>query len=184
MKLAKIFFYGLLIICCHACQQSSNIKDEVDNLLNSNIALLVDSMEEIRPTYLSESRIQCEHLKIVLFNDSLKCSTCEVRTLGEWDNFAQILKREKNITLNLIPIFSPSASDYLPLKSALKNSKPSFPVYLDTANCFIRSNPQIPSNKLYHTFVLDDQNRVVIIGNIMKNKRLYHLFLDCIETIP
>lgn len=141
-------------------------------------------MEEVRPKYLTESKLEYKHLKVVLFSDSLKCSSCEVHSLNEWDNFAQILKREKNIELDLVPIFSPSTRDYSSLKSALKNTKPSFPVYIDTTNCFIRCNPQIPSNSLFYTLVLNDQNRVIIIGNIMKNKRLYQLFLDCIEPIP
>lgn len=184
MKLVKTLFCGLMIICCNACQQTSRNIDEVKNLLNSYITLPVDSMVEVRPTYLTKSKSQCKHLRVILFSDSMKCSSCEVRTLGEWDNFAQILKRDKNLIIDLIPIYSPSAQDYSSLKSALKNAKPSFPVYLDTTNCFIRSNPQIPSNSLYHTFVLNDQNKVVLIGNIMKNKRLYHLFLKSIDSIP
>ena len=54
-------------------------------------------------------------------------------------------------------------------------------VYLDTCNAFLQANPHVPENTLFHTFVLDEKDKVVLIGDPFKNKKMERLLLKVIE---
>lgn len=54
-------------------------------------------------------------------------------------------------------------------------------VYLDTCNAFRRANPHIPDNPLFHTFVLNEQDSVVLVGDPFKNEKMERLLLKVIE---
>ena len=41
---------------------------------------------------------------------------------------------------------------------------------------FISHNPNIPDNKLLHTFMLDENNNVILIGDPTINSRIEELF--------
>ena len=49
-------------------------------------------------------------------------------------------------------------------------------IYVDTAQYFRKKNPQIPSDVLFHTFLLDNDNKVVLVGDPTKNKSIQNLF--------
>lgn len=159
-----------------ACQSSDSNLEIANKLLKSNIYLPIDSMEVFLHENYPESKNKND--KVILYLDSTRCSSCELRTLTEWQSFVQLLRQEEGIELDIIWILSPSKKDYDTLKSSLKTIKPSFPVYIDIDNNFIRKNPQIPSDHLYHTLIINNDNHVILIGNIMKNKRLLNLFLS------
>lgn len=54
-------------------------------------------------------------------------------------------------------------------------------VYLDTCHAFRKANPYVPDNPLFHTFVLNEQDSVVLVGNPFKNEKMENLFLKVIE---
>lgn len=49
-------------------------------------------------------------------------------------------------------------------------------VYLDTCKAFVKANPKFPSNKLFHTFVINDEGKVLMVGNPFANEKMEALF--------
>lgn len=47
----------------------------------------------------------------------------------------------------------------------------SYPIYMDTTGVFRRTNPQLPSNPMLHTFLLDENNEVLAVGNPLENEK-------------
>ena len=39
----------------------------------------------------------------------------------------------------------------------------SYPIYMDTTGVFRRTNPQLPSNPMFHTFLSDENNEVLAV---------------------
>ena len=58
-----------------------------------------------------------------------------------------------------------------------------FPVLLDTAGIFERSNPQLPENPVFHTFLLDRDNRVVLVGSPLGNPKMWELYKSTIDRL-
>lgn len=183
MKPFIVYILCFLIITVFSCQKADNDKALVENLYNSYIRIPTDSLGKISIGNIEEREHKDnEHFNIIVYHDSTMCSACEVQRLYEWESFISGLKKEEGIELGITIIFSPSKGEYAKLINAIKNVKPSIPIYIDTTGCFIRNNTSIPPNSLLHTFVINKQGKVVLIGNMMNNKRLTNLFLKNIAT--
>ena len=46
------------------------------------------------------------------------------------------------------------------------------PVYVDTAYAFRKANPYLPDERMYHSFLLDEKDSVVIVGNPIENPKI------------
>ena len=55
-------------------------------------------------------------------------------------------------------------------------------VYLDTCNAFLEANPQIPDNELFHTFVINNEGKVLMVGNPFQSKKMEALFKKVIAN--
>ena len=49
-------------------------------------------------------------------------------------------------------------------------------VYIDTTNVFLAKNSNISKSSWLHTFLLDEQNNVILVGNPTNNSRIRKLF--------
>ncbi len=53
----------------------------------------------------------------------------------------------------------------------------------DSAMVFVRSNPAVPDNSDYHTFLLDRDNRVVLVGSPVGNPKMWELYKSTIARL-
>ncbi len=49
-------------------------------------------------------------------------------------------------------------------------------VFLDTCNVFKKTNPQMPDNEMFHTFVINKEGNVLMVGNPFANEKMEALF--------
>ena len=47
---------------------------------------------------------------------------------------------------------------------------------MDSANVFARQNQHIPNDVLYHTFLLDQNLNVILVGDPVRNKKINDFF--------
>src|SRR5574344_1324288 len=78
-------------------------------------------------------------------------------------------------------IINIQAQDYNIVKSALNLSQLKHSVYIDTIDVFKQNNPQLPDSRIYHTFLLNKENKVVLIGNPLYNEHVEKLFLELLK---
>ena len=52
---------------------------------------------------------------------------------------------------------------------------------LDTLKEFERLNPHLPKNRALHTFLLDENNRVILVGNPSRNEKIKEMFYKIVE---
>lgn len=53
----------------------------------------------------------------------------------------------------------------------------------DSTAAFVRANPVVPQNEHYHTFLLDRDDRVVLVGSPVGNPRMWELYKRTIEEL-
>jgi len=110
--------------------------------------------------------------KILLYSDSSGCTSCKIKLL-EW----QALIQETDTTLynKLSFIFCFYPKNTKELEFLLLHDRFNYPVYvdihneLDKLNCF-------PQQIEYQCFLLDNENKVVSIGNPILNRRIWDLY--------
>ena len=57
------------------------------------------------------------------------------------------------------------------------------PVYVDTAYVLRKENPQIPVDPIYHTFLLNEKDSVILVGNPLENVEIENIFRHTIDSI-
>ena len=58
-----------------------------------------------------------------------------------------------------------------------------YPCFLDTSCVFRRANKSIPDNNLFHTFLLDESNNVIMVGNPQTNEKIRRLLFQYLKDL-
>lgn len=164
----KAMLYVLSISILFSCQHSE-IEEQVRILTQKKVTLNIDSL-----IYVGDKqecfKMNSIDFKLVIFFDSTNCSKCALSNLYLWSDLLDSLSKASKTNVPFF-IFSPSRKD---LKSTIyfaRHSQLNHYIYIDTCSIFIRKNPHIPNNNLMHTFLLNDRDSVVLVGNPIQNKK-------------
>ena len=117
--------------------------------------------------------LHSNNYKILLYVDSFGCTSCRLR-LSEWK---KIINESDTIFSNppeFIFIFQPKQKEEKDLQQIFKNNAFKHPVFIDRKNEIDKLN-KFPSKPEYQCFLLDKDNKVVVIGN-PTNKEIWALF--------
>lgn len=112
--------------------------------------------------------------KLIVFVDSTSCSGCFISYLHEYYEVYDTLSKDRN---EMLVILHPTKAHINEVISRLCNDKFPFWCVVDTIGDFILKNPKLPDNRLLHTFILDNHNNVILVGDPSKNTRIMNLFL-------
>ena len=121
-------------------------------------------------------------LKLIIYSDSIGCSPCSIKYMYEWDDLIEYAK-QFNDRLKYYFIFSPKKNDEYSLRFALKGALFDYPVVLDNKGDFERLNQHLPKNKALHTFLLDREGNVILVGSPLNNPKVEILFKTMVEQL-
>ena len=93
----------------------------------------------------------------------------------KWNNFLKEVETF-NRKIKVYFIFSPQRKNIDIFYFLITTNPPASPIFVDTTNVFLRSNPHIPKNPALHTFLLDENNKVILVGNPLENKHIEEMF--------
>ena len=74
-------------------------------------------------------------------------------------------------------------NQYYSFTSNLQSHGIDFPVVIDKYNDFRSINHSIPADSRYHTFLLDRNNRVVLVGNPLASNAMRSLFRKTLDNM-
>ena len=111
--------------------------------------------------------------RLILFIGPNECSTCALNSLSEWN---VLLDLEKEKKVQLVFILNPKKKDLEQVISTYYSSGLKHPVMIDTCDIFTQNNPHIPEESLFHTFLINSDNNVVMVGNPIKNAKIQAMF--------
>lgn len=161
----KIAVQGILI-CFMANLMFGCIKPrKAEDVRCQEVTLSLDEML-FHPEHLRDTAFHPKY-KYVTYVDSMECSPCKIAHLGIWNYFRNELANN-NAALYLILAVT---RDKVPEIQEIHNQyKHRTPIYIDTLGVFERDNPGIASMTTeYHSFLLDDNNRIVVAGDASIN---------------
>lgn len=178
----KIFTYLILMMLFCACTNKHRILNDIKRLQSKKVllpkcsSLLVEGKDTTILDYF-----ECD-TKLIIYNDSLGCTSCGINKLYLWDDLIQYAS-QFNKRLKFYFIFAPSSKDISDLKISLRNSFFKYPILLDTLGEFGKLNPNLPKSKTLHTFLLNENNDVILIGNPLYNKEIEKLFYKITQEL-
>ncbi len=114
--------------------------------------------------------------KMICFVDSQECSPCILKDAYLWNGYIKTFKSDEVAFLFVV-----STKKVDDVKSQIRESGFSQNFYIDTLGKFKCDNPQIPESSMYHTFLINKDNNVVLVGNPAKNSRIEKMFFEMIN---
>ena len=172
----------LLVMLFISCSNRGTLKEELKVLQSKSIIIPTDAKmtvfgrDSIIPSFMGSE------LKLIVYSDSIVCSPCAIEYMYLWEDFFEYAEGHNN-RLKYYFIFTPKKNDDYSVRFALKKSKFYYPVILDSKGEFAKLNPHLPKNKVLHTFLLDKDNNVVLVGSPLNNPKIETLFKTTVDNL-
>lgn len=167
----SILAVSFCILFVTGCKK--NIDKEIRDFVASSVVVPYDKFDKRICSHFTDTLSAAKDYRLVCYLDSSECQTCR---------FSQLMNMEKEHInmpeykdLEFLYIFNIGKDDTDDLYRVLCRSRLEGIVYFDTLNVFMESNPHIPQENIYHTFVIDKNGKVLLVGNPFQNDRMIAL---------
>lgn len=112
-------------------------------------------------------------LKWVSFHDTITCKPCQMSHISDWNHIMETKGVGCCFVLSAKPC---EVGKYVEAyQNTCYNTKAC--VYLDTAGFFVHDNPRVPQEALFQEFLMDEKNKVLLVGNPVRNGSVHELFI-------
>lgn len=173
----------ILIVLATSCSQW-RIKNEIESFCQETVSLPADLEMVCESTVLSDSLelALTDPIKLILYFSADRCTSCVIRGLEDYE---KVFKLKVEGLFSPIIMFSPQDDDreYKGLITNLKFQSLPYPIFIDKHNKFPQLNAKLPEDSRYHTFLLDKNNRVVLVGNPLASDKMWSLFNSTLDNM-
>lgn len=164
-----------------SCSNSQNdMKDAIVAFRQKQI-ILPEELVKVENRNISKSILEQAEVKMVIYYDSLECSSCKVSHLKEMQYLYEL--SDKLPMLEVYTIFSPLQQEYDQTMVDLMMLNFPYPIYVDNTCSFEKNNPDFPEDKRFHSFLLDKTGHPVFVGNPTASDKLWDLFLKVMDNL-
>ena len=170
-----VFLLFLPCVLCLGCngKGSIEIEKELKKVIGAKLVLNCDRMHCVKRN--EGKKMVCgKRMKIVVYSDSTVCSTCELNKLRTWEN--DMFGNVADESIYVCFIFQSGSSQYMKLCDKLNSFDIEHDLYVDTANVFQTDNPDVPTSKMLHTFLLDENDVVLLCGDPLRSMKMDALY--------
>jgi hypothetical protein len=115
-----------------------------------------------------------DNYKIMLYVDSLGCTSCRLK-LSTWKKIIEESDTVFNINPEFVFFFQPKKTDEKELLHIFRQNGFRHPVFIDKDNEIGKLNNFL-SDPEYQCFLLDKDNKVMMVGNPALNRGIWALF--------
>ena len=166
--------YGVLgtvpfFVSCH----NGRIDKEIEKFYESKISFPTKRIIK-KDCCLYHDQMSDSSFILVKYIEVDNCFDCKINQLAQFDYETYITGLSKKIPVVYL-VNSPKEIDTSELYHKLCAKRIRGTIYLDTCNAFMEANPHIPDNPLFHTFLLNEKNKVILIGDPFVNKKMNSL---------
>lgn len=164
MKKEWIIITIFTLVLFASCKNNSLLND-IETFKSSKIDLCLDSMIRICPV----NTIDKKDYTYVIYLDSSQCFSCLNNRLYAWES---IISQNPNLSVCMIYSYHRETEKLI---RHIKGKRFHWPIYVDTLNIFEKHNITIKKSPLFHTFMINNSNEVVLIGNPITNQNINSL---------
>ena len=117
--------------------------------------------------------------KLIIYIDSLSCSPCFVSHMSDYLGTVEELD---SAGIRTIFIFEPEKEKEEDVLSALKRFPTPLAALVIKNGVFALTNPHLSSTSVLHSFLLNRDNEIMIVGNPARNDKIKELMLNIVKT--
>ena len=174
-----ILIFTLLVASCDRYRINYNL-----NKLTSRTIIIPDSLMTIykyNDTNMWYNNYSRPQYKFIHYMDSTTCIPCEFGYFHKWNNILTI----DSLTSGKIKfyfIINPSHEYKHSVTRHYQISEIKYPIFIDSCSYFEQENKHIPKSKIFHSFLLNEFNQVIYVGNPTVDSSLCALFYNIIKN--
>lgn len=177
-KVLNTFFIYLFSFVLFSC--SDKDKEEIKQLViewqGKEINIPNNSIFTIQGKDTVDVNLNTEH-KILVYVDSAGCTSCRLQ-LSKWKEF--IAQVDTVATKPVQFLFYLAPKNVKEARYITRRDDFTYPMCVDINNEINKKN-KFPKKDMFHTFLLDAENKVQIIGNPIHNSAVKELYLKTIS---
>ena len=169
---------GLIVLCTVGLafdyfhgRPKRELENQVKAMTGRNINL---SFEQAKAYFngVDSTYISFPKKKLVVFVDSTSCSGCFISHLTDYFEVNDTLLSEQ---AELLVVLHPQRKHLKDVTHRLSHERFPFWSIVDKDGEFNSKNPDIPDNQLLHSFALDENDNIFLVGNPTRNSRIKEL---------
>ena len=170
-----------IVILLYSCGHSGEHK-VLSNIVGNTILLPCNNMLCAVNGRIIESDSlytpKPELIKFVIYFSETDCTSCAIKNLNIWQDIVNDLK---NRGVDFIFIFANTYNT----EEVLIESKLNLDhhIYLDQYNMFNKQNYTLLNSSKYNVFLLDRNNKIILLGNPIYNPDLKSLYMNTINNM-
>lgn len=180
-KICKGLFCLFFCLIAFSCSSRLGVKKNIEQMMEKPINTIEENMVRWLPrSTLYKEDGKAKSFSFVVYVDSSQCTPCFINGLKEWNELLD-LEKSKKYNIRFLFIIESRIGESTLLCRRLNDSQFTHAVLIDKQYLFRKANPQIPKETMYHTFLLDKNSNVVLVGNPLHNedvKKLFYRILD------
>lgn len=182
------WFYSIAVfmIMVSSCVPSSNKTQDIhtlDIMKGQKIKFPPSMTFVVQGDTVDYDFNDCDY-KIFCFIDSVDCAICKMNLIG-WDQFLADINSHQDLSVNFV--MAVNTGNVEEITKQIEKYHFNYPISIDN-HCLVKSMNHIPENPIYQTFLLDENDNIVIIGNPLldsdirlKYEQKLGLFFDSID---
>lgn len=171
----------IIMMCLVSCKKNRTYHI-VDNLYNKEITI----SKELIPISGSEfnNMYSDPEASLLFWFDSTECSICKFERMSLFEDiFIFCRDSVEEHKINVLVLFSPSSFQIDDFFEVLNNTKSKYPLLFDKSNRFSLDNNFLPHSRTYHTFLLDKDNKIILVGSPIVNERIWILYKSTLKEL-
>ena len=171
----------LFVILCFSCKETD--KDLIIKLVNEweGKEILIPSQTlfiSYGDSLIPKDRSHKDYT-VITYVDSIGCISCKLQ-LNKWKEFMYELDSIAKNNISYLFIFHPKKRDNKELIDLLKRTHFIYPVCIDESDSINKLN-HFPSDIMFQTFLVNNDNKVIAIGNPIHNPKIKELYKNIIS---
>lgn len=171
----------VFVVTLSSCSERSRIAREFAEFTNKTIVLPSSFHKVISGKLMVESEVDSGLPVMIMYNDSLACSLCQINHLYERTPIYEL--SDSLGTFSVMTILSPMEEEYGEVVEGLIERDLDFPVYIDHSGDFRRLNSFIPEDTRFHCFLMDKTGKPIFVGDPVSSTALWDLFTQVLDSI-
>lgn len=179
MKFSRVYWkiFLLLMVFSISCSKKDPTENIIREWTNKKI-IFPNSLNWVvfdRDTVCND--LFSQKYKVLIYKDSSFCNECSLH-LSEWKSLQNDLNEEnlKNVSF----LFFINSINRQELYYILKSNNFSYPIIVDEHNEIDALN-NFPENPKFQCFLLDEDNRIILVGDPTYNTNLWELYKKIIR---
>jgi len=99
--------------------------------------------------------------------------------------YMEVIDYRKEVGEAFTPVFvfSPPRAKVDEVLRTIEATQFDYPAFIDEKQAFATDNPHIPDDRRFHTFLLDKNGKVVLVGDPVNNPGLWELYKTTITLL-